>query len=237
MDYLHKLNLMTELIEIGEPPIPLKIKRSARARRYSLRISNKDGAISLTMPKYAALAEAVNFARAQEGWMRKHLAKQLKPLPLVFGRSVLFDGEYRRIEQGTGRAVLFKDGIIYVPGSPDKLTAKLRAYFKTMARERMVAASVHYADILERPIGRVTLRDTRSRWGSCTSEGNLMYSWRLIMAPREVQAYVAAHEVCHLIEMNHSEAYWALVAGIFPDYKAKRAWLKNNGNVLHRYRF
>ncbi len=228
---------MAEQIEIGDPPIPVIIKRSARARRYSLRISNKDGAISLTVPKYAAMAEAMNFAREQEGWMRKHLARQLKPLPLIFGGSVLFDGEYRRIEQGTGRAVRFEDGIIHVPGNADKLTAKLRAYFKTMARERLVAASVHYADMLERPIGRVTLRDTRSRWGSCTSDGNLMYSWRLIMAPREVQAYVAAHEVCHLIEMNHSDAYWTLVAGIYPDYKAKRSWLKNNGSVLHRYQF
>lgn len=234
---MHKLNPMAEQIEIGDPPIPVRIKRSARARRYSLRISTKDGAISLTMPRYAALREAANFAREQEGWMRKHLAKQLKPLPLVFGGSVLFDGEYRRIEPGTGRVVRFADGVLYVPGKADRLAGKLRAYFKTMARERMVNASVHYADMLERPIGRVTLRDTRSRWGSCTSDGNLMYSWRLIMAPRQVQAYVAAHEVCHLIEMNHSDAYWALVAGIFPDYKAKRGWLRLNGSILHRYQF
>lgn len=228
---------MTEHIEIGDPPIPVQIKRSVRARRFSLRISNKDGAISLTVPKYAALSEASQFAREQEGWMRKHLAKQLKPLPLAFGGSVLFDGAYRRIEPGTGRVVRFDDGVLSVPGSSDKMPARLRGYFKTMARERMVTASVHYADLLGKPIGRVSLRDTRSRWGSCTSDGNLMYSWRLIMAPREVQAYVAAHEVCHLVEMNHSEAYWALVAGIFPDYKARRSWLKNNGSVLHRYRF
>jgi predicted metal-dependent hydrolase len=228
---------MAEQIEIGDPPIPVQIKRSARARRYSLRISNKDGAISLTVPKYAAMGDAMAFARAQEGWMRKHLAKQLKPLPLVFGGSVLFDGEYRRIEPQAGRAVRFEDGILYVPGKADKLPAKLRGYFKTMARERMVAASMHYADLLGKPIGRITLRDTRSRWGSCTSDGNLMYSWRLIMAPRPVQAYVAAHEVCHLVEMNHSDAYWALVAGIFPEYKARRGWLKNNGTILHRYMF
>ncbi len=228
---------MAEHIEIGDPPIPVQIKRSARAKRYSLRISNSDGGISLTVPKYAALREAMDFAREQEGWMRKHLAKQLKPLPLGFGGTVLFDGEYRRIEPGTGRAVQFADGVLYVPGTADKLPAKLRGYFKTMARERMVAASVHYADLLGKPIGRITLRDTRSRWGSCTSDGNLMYSWRLIMAPRPVQAYVAAHEVCHLVEMNHSTAYWALVAGIFPEYKTRRSWLKHNGTVLHRYIF
>jgi predicted metal-dependent hydrolase len=227
---------MAEHIEIGDPTIHVKIKRSARARRYSLRVSNTDGAICLTLPKGASLSEAARFAREQEGWMRKHLAKQLKPLSVEFGGTVLFDGEYRQIEPGQGRAVRFQDGVLYVPGSSDKLPAKLRAYFKAMARERMVAASSHYADLLGKPIGRVSLRDTRSRWGSCTSQGNLMYSWRLIMAPRNVQAYVAAHEVCHLVEMNHSTAYWTLVAGIFPDYQIQRNWLKKNGVILHRYR-
>ena len=228
---------MAEQIEIGDPPIPVTIKRSARARRYSLRISNRDGSINLTVPKFAAMGEAMNFARDHEGWMRKHLAKQLKPVPLAFGGSVLFDGEYRRIEQGSGRAVNFSDGALLVPGKPDKMPAKLRAYFKTMARERMVTASVHYADLLQKPIGRITMRDTQSRWGSCTSDGNLMYSWRLIMAPRAVQAYVAAHEACHLIEMNHSDAYWALVARIFPEYKVHRNWLKKNGTLLHQFEF
>lgn len=228
---------MAEQIEIGDPPIPVNIKRSARARRYSLRVSNKDGSISLTVPKFAVMDEALGFAREHEGWMRKHLAKQLKRLPLDFGHSVLFDGEYRRIEHGAGRVVRYENGMLLVPGKSDKVPSKLRAYFKTMARERMVSASIHYADLLETPIGRITMRDTRSRWGSCTSDGNLMYSWRLIMAPKEVQAYVAAHEACHLIEMNHSDAYWALVARIFPDYKARRNWLRKNGTLLHRYKF
>jgi predicted metal-dependent hydrolase len=235
--YKPKLGDMAKQIEIGDPPIPVKIKRSARARRYSLRISSKDGSISLTVPSFAGMNDAMSFAREQEGWMRRHLAKQLKPLPLEFGGSVLFDGSYCRIEPGSGRVVRFEGGVLRVPGIPDKLPAKLRAYFKTMARERMVAASEHYADLLGKPIGRITLRDTRSRWGSCTSDGNLMYSWRLIMAPKDVQAYVAAHEACHLVEMNHSDAYWNLVAGIFPDYKQHRSWLKKNGTLLHRYLF
>ncbi|KAB7615219.1 M48 family metallopeptidase [Amylibacter sp. SFDW26] len=228
---------MVEQIEIGDPAIAVAIKRSARARRYSLRISNKDGSISLTVPKYAVMSEALNFAREHEGWMRKHLAKQLKPLSLQIGGSVLFDGEYRRIEPGTGRIVRFDGEVLQVPGSAEMVPTKLKAYFKAMARERMVSASIHYADLLGKPIGRITMRDTRSRWGSCTSDGNLMYSWRLIMAPKAVQAYVAAHEACHLIEMNHSDAYWALVANVFPDYKTHRSWLKKNGSLLHRYMF
>jgi predicted metal-dependent hydrolase len=175
------------------------------------------------------------FARDQEGWMRKHLAKQLLPIEVFFGETILLDGIAHQIAQGQGRSVVVDDGVIYVPGREDQVVPKLRAYFKTLARERFVAASEHYAGLLGRSIGRVTLRDTRSRWGSCTTNGDLMYSWRLVMAPRAVQDYVAAHEACHLIEMNHSDAYWDLVARISPNYKADRNWLKVNGSLLHQY--
>jgi hypothetical protein len=90
---------------------------------------------------------------------------------------------------------------------------------------------------LGRPYTRITLRDTRSRWGSCASSGALSYSWRLIMAPPEVLDYVAAHEVAHLAEMNHSAAYWAGVARLLPGYEAPRQWLRAHGAGLHRYRF
>ena len=92
------------------------------------------------------------------------------------------------------------------------------------------------SNYLSHKINSITLRDTTSRWGSCTSNGRLMYSWRLVMAPREVQNYVAAHEVCHLIEMNHSNEYWQLVENVFPNYKLNRLWLKTNGNLLHQYK-
>lgn len=224
-------------MDIGTPPIPVIVKRSARARRFSLRISNKTGAISLTVPRFAAMKEAVKFAQEQEGWMRKHLASQIQPEQVALGRRILFDGQYCSIVTGQGRTARFEDGQLFVPGVEAKVGAKLAAYFKTLARERLVGASKHYAGLLGEDIGRVTLRDTRSRWGSCTSDGNLMYSWRLIMAPRSVQNYVAAHEVCHLIEMNHSVAYWDLVESIFPEYKTHRGWLKKNGTLLHRFEF
>ena len=98
-------------------------------------------------------------------------------------------------------------------------------------------ASDHYAAKIGRRVTRVTLRDTRSRWGSCTAEGALMYSWRLVMAPPEVLRYVAAHEVAHLVEMNHSHRFWAVVEGLYPDWQAQRAWLHRHGGALHSLRF
>jgi predicted metal-dependent hydrolase len=226
---------MNDVLMIGDPPITVHLRKNTRAKRYSLRISNKDGKVSLTLPRWSKMSEAEEFARTQEGWMRKHLSRQLKPIPVEFGGRILLDGEKLTISHGAGRTVQVGEGQLLVPGSPAQLAGKLRAFYKTLARERLVTASEHYAGLIGRSIGTVTLRDTRSRWGSCTSDGNLMYSWRLVMAPRHVQDYVAAHEVCHLIEMNHSNAYWALVAGISPNYKSDRQWLKVNGALLHQY--
>nr|WP_325249631.1 SprT family zinc-dependent metalloprotease [Amylibacter sp.] len=225
---------MSETYEIGAPPIAVVLKKSARARRFSLRISNVDGVVSLTMPLRAAKRDALAFAQAQEGWLRQNLSRQPARVHPVFGGMILLDGAEVRLLQGQGRRVILDGAGLHVPGSQDQLAGKLRAYFKTLARDRLAESSERYARLVGRQVSRITLRDTRSRWGSCTSDGNLMYSWRLVMAPRAVQDYVAAHEVCHLVEMNHSAAYWAQVAAIYPDYQAQRQWLRDNGSGLHR---
>lgn len=226
---------MSETYQIGAPPIAVVLKKSARARRFSLRISNVDGVVSLTMPLRAAKRDALAFAQAQEGWLRQHLSRQPERVQPVFGGTILLDGAEVRLLQAQGRRVLLDDTGLHVPGSQDQLAGKLRAYFKTLARDRLADSSERYARQVGRKVSRITLRDTRSRWGSCTSDGNLMYSWRLVMAPPAVQDYVAAHEVCHLVEMNHSAAYWAQVAAIYPNYEAQRQWLRDNGPRLHRF--
>lgn len=228
---------MAEIIHIGTPPIPIMISRSERARRYSLRISNKDGKARLTVPKYSDVDAAIRFAMSQEVWLRKHLAKYTPQKALKVGDILVVEGQELAISAGQGRAVKIQDGRLLVPGRPEQLSAKLRGYLKARARDRLVPLSDHYASKLGQKIGKVTLRDTTSRWGSCTSDKNLMYSWRLILAPPRVLEYVAAHEACHLVEMNHSDRYWALVASIFPDYNEQRAWLRRHGTSLHQIDF
>ena len=105
------------------------------------------------------------------------------------------------------------------------------------ARDDLAAASDFYAAEVGKTYSKISLRDTRSRWGSCSSKGVLMYSWRLIMAPTDVLRYVAAHEVAHLVEMNHSQAFWDVVADVMPDYQVHRKWLRTHGNTLHRVVF
>lgn len=228
---------MVEIVQIGSPPIDVHLRRSTRARRFSLRISNTSGEVSLTMPKRANARAALLFASDNEGWLRQNLEKRPKQVVPVFGGTLLLDGTEVLLQQGTRRSPVLANGILAVAGQEEALGARLRGYLKTRARDRFSVAAQGYAQQLGQEVSRITLRDTRSRWGSCTSDGNLMFSWRLAMAPVPVQNYVAAHEACHLIEMNHSPAYWQLVEQVFPDYKNQRNWLKTNGGLLHRYVF
>ncbi len=221
----------------GDPDIALTLRRSARARRMTLRISRIDGRVTLTLPTRASEREALAFARQKQDWIRAHLADWNGNVPVGPGVALPVEGEMCQITPGAGRSVQMSPGLLAVPGAEDRVPARVLGFLKTRARDRLAAASDHYAARLGRSYSGISLRDTRSRWGSCSSAGRLMFSWRLIMAPPPVLDYVAAHEVAHLAQMNHSPAFWAEVARIHGPYDAPRAWLRNEGNDLHRYRF
>lgn len=219
------------------PPVEITLRRSARARRFSLRVSRLDGRVTLSLPLRAAVAEAMAFARAQEGWIRDTLAQMPVRAAVGLGSVVPVEGRPLRVEPGPGRAVRIIDNALLVPGDPAQAGVRVGAFLKALARERLVAASDRHAARIGRSVTRVTLRDTRSRWGSCAQDGSLMYSWRLIMAPPSVLDYVAAHEVAHMLEMNHSAAFWAVVERLYPGWQGQRRWLHDQGQALHGYRF
>ena len=229
---------MKQLILPGEPPVTVNLRVSARAKRLSLRVSQLDGKVSLTLPRRASLREARAFLAERAQWVRTHLRATPEPRRLAPGGEVLFAGRPHRLLASGGRSARLGDGVITLPtGAPEKTGPRLAALFKAQARARLEAASTRHAGALGRSFSALSLRDTRSRWGSCSPEGRLMYSWRLVMAPPDVLDYVAAHEVAHLAEMNHSPAFWQNVARLCPDYHAPRLWLRNNGALLHAYRF
>ena len=124
-----------------------------------------------------------------------------------------------------------------VPGADSMVVARVKAFLKLQARQRLRESTDYYATVLGKPYGKLTLRDTSSRWGSCSTQGNINYSWRLIMAPPTVLKYVVAHEVAHLVQMNHSPQFWAVVERLYPNYANDRDWLKNHGEELHCYQF
>ncbi|MQY42500.1 DUF45 domain-containing protein [Epibacterium sp. SM1969] len=219
----------------GDPPIPLTLRRSARARRISLRVSALDGRVTLTLPERLKQDAALEFAAEKEDWIRSHLARQPDQIVVGFGVELPIDGTPRQVVAASGRRVVLDVDQVAVPQAAPGRT--LQRYLRELARDRLVEASDHYARKLGRDYSRITLRDTRSRWGSCSSDGALMYSWRLIFAPPDVLRYVAAHEVAHLAEMNHSQAFWDQVTQLFGNYEPARQWLHQNGSALHRYRF
>ncbi|WP_421701254.1 M48 family metallopeptidase [Aliiroseovarius sp.] len=222
----------------GEPEVEVVLKPSPRARRLSLRVSRLDGRVTMSVPRGASRREAVRFAQERADWIRGHLADRpvdLRPQP---GGTVLFEGREVSLVAAGGRSAKLAGEEIHLPlSAPEKTGARLAALFKALARDRLAVASDRYAAQVGRSYTGLTLRDTRSRWGSCSSRGGLMYSWRLIMAPPAVLDYVAAHEVAHLVHMDHSPAFWAQVERICPDYAPHRAWLREHGAELHRYRF
>jgi predicted metal-dependent hydrolase len=197
----------------GPPPLDITLRRSARARRFSLRVSRLDGRVTLSLPPGAREAEAMAFARQQESWIRRALADLPSPAPVGLGAQIAVEGRLLRLESGPGRLVRIEGDSLLIPGNPAQAGVRAGAFLKHLARDRLTEASDRYAQMIGRP-----------------------YS-RLVMAPPAVLDYVAAHEVAHLAQMNHSPAFWAVVARLVPGYAAHRRWLKLHGQALHGPRF
>ena len=221
----------------GQMGVSLILRRSARARRFSLRVSRLDGRVTLSMPLHARESEALAFAALQADWIRRAQAGAAAPVQVGFGSVIPFAGRALTLTPANLRAPRAEDGLLLVPPDPARVAIRVQSWLKLQARNRLHAATDHYAGALGQRCTAITLRDTRSRWGSCAPGGAIMYSWRLIMAPPAVLEYVAAHEVAHLAEMNHSPAFWAVVRRLMPGYELHRRWLKRDGNALHRYVF
>ncbi|MCF2869573.1 M48 family metallopeptidase [Octadecabacter sp. G9-8] len=228
---------MGVLILEGNPPVEVLLRRSARARRLSLRISRLDGRATLTLPNRVPDREGMAFVREREDWLRKHISAIEPEVRVALGGTVLFEGAELPLIAGDVKRAKLVDGALVLPDDPAMVGKRVAAFMKLRARDALADASDRYAAALGRSYNRISLRDTRSRWGSCSSNGDLMYSWRLIMAPRDVLDYVAAHEVAHLQHMDHSDRFWGVVDQLFPNHKACRAWLRTQGGTLHRVRF
>lgn len=222
----------------GPEELEITLRRSAQARRLSLRVSGLDGTVTLTLPPRVAAAEGLAFARERADWIAQALARVPQVARVAPGAALPVEGALRRVDPAPGRGpVRLGADTLMVPGDPAQAGARVAAFLKALARDRLAAAVDRHAGALGRAPTGLTLRDTRSRWGSCTAAGGLMFNWRLVMAPPAVLDYVAAHEVAHLAEMNHSPRYWAVVARLLPGYEAPRRWLKAHGSALHGWRF
>jgi predicted metal-dependent hydrolase len=232
----------TLVVNHGSQFFTIKLRRHRRARRYTLRIHPTDRAAILTMPPRGTIVEAREFAKMHGGWIAARLGRLPKAAPFQPGTVIPLRGVLHRIvhragERGTVWTETRDSGekILCVAGDPEFTDRRVHDYLKREARKDLHKASLEYAGELGVRVRRVSIRDQSSRWGSCTSAGSLSFSWRLILAPPFVLDYLAAHEVAHLIEMNHSARFWRVVGRICPSVERAKRWLDTHGNDLHRY--
>ncbi|WP_374444027.1 M48 family metallopeptidase [Stella sp.] len=221
--------------------LPIRLKVHPRASRIVLRVDPQDAAVDLVVPRGVRLAEAVEFARSKGDWIRRRIEALPPRVPFADGSTIPVLGFERRIRHRGPRCrdargvVWLEPGELHVVGEEAHLPRRVADWLKLHARDDFTRRARQFAAETGRPLRRVTVRDTRSRWGSCAVDGSLSFSWRLVHAPRFVIDYVVAHEVAHLSEMNHGHRFWAVVDRLVPDIDRPRAWLRDNGGSLLRY--
>ncbi|HET9717163.1 MAG TPA: SprT family zinc-dependent metalloprotease [Pseudolabrys sp.] len=219
----------------------IRLRRRKQARRYTLRIHSASREVVLSLPPRGSLKQAHEFALKNAAWIATRLRRLPDAVPFAHGVRVPLRGIEHRIDHradARGAVWIEKHGcehLICVAGGEAHLSRRVRDFLKREARHDLTFASHSASDALGVRIRRVSVRDQTSRWGSCSSTGVLSYSWRLILAPSFVLEYLAAHEVAHLIEMNHSRRFWCLVERICPHVSRAKAWLDAHGSDLHRY--
>jgi predicted metal-dependent hydrolase len=217
---------------------PLTIRVSSRARRLSLRVDATQRSIELVLPRRAAIETAFGFVAAHRGWIAARVAALPPVLSLGDGATIpLFGAPHRirRVLDPAAAPVTIADGEIRVRGEPAHVPRRVRDHLIALAKRDFSARARALADRLGKSVTRVGVRDPKSRWGSCSSRGALSFSWRLVFAPEAVIEYVVAHEVAHLVEMNHSPRFWRVVASLVPDSAAPRAWLRRHRLELLAY--
>jgi predicted metal-dependent hydrolase len=204
----------------------------------ALRIDAQDAAVDLVLPPRTSLPRALSFLEANRQWLEDKLAALPPWIAFAEGAEVPVMGvphRVRHLPKSRGRgAVWMEAGEIRIAGEAEHLPRRLRDFLRELARHEMGERARRLAAEIGRSVGRVTVRDTVTRWGSCSADGNLAFSWRLILAPEAVLHYVVAHEVAHLVEMNHGRRFWRLVRKLAPEADAQRLWLGRNRDRLLR---
>ena len=229
-------------VAVGADVYPIRVRRHPQARRYTLRIQAATREVVLTMPPRGSLREARDFAERHGGWIAARLKRLPEVVTFAHGTLVPLRGvdhriDHRRGARGTVWSEVGSDGVrvLCVAGQAPHLDRRIGDFLRREARADLQAATGRYAAALGLSFKRITVRDQSSRWGSCSTTGVLSFSWRLILAPPYVLDYLAAHEVAHLVELNHSPRFWRLVRRLDPDFERAKRWLDVHGTDLHRY--
>jgi predicted metal-dependent hydrolase len=228
------------ILALAEREVPLHVRESARARRITLRVDATTESIELVLPKRVSLSAGLRFLDSRRDWVAASLAEMPTRIVFADGAIVPVLGTPHRIrhlgERCPGaRTVDIEAGEIRVVGAAPHVARRVRDHLVALARQELGRRAHALAARIDRRVTRISVRDTTSRWGSCSSSGALAFSWRLILAPEAVLDYVVAHEVAHLAEMNHGPRFWRVVESLAPGAARQRRWLSRNRARLLRY--
>ncbi len=218
----------------------VRIKHSKRAKRVALRLDAKEGVVNLVVPPRMKLERALNFARKHEAWVKKTLSAIPPPITYQDGAVIPLNGKKRVLEIDYDKdlkrtSIVMNDDKIQISTNKENPTSRIERFIKSYARKELTSLTRAKAKKIGKPVSSVSVRDTKSRWGSCSDSGKISYSWRLIFAPTAAMDYVVAHEVSHLVHMDHSNSFWNLCRELSVDFLEGQYWMRNNGNLLLRY--
>jgi predicted metal-dependent hydrolase len=226
----------SELLAIDGQEVEVKLRLNPRARRLIVKVHPSTGEVTVVAPSQRALDRALAFAKGETRWIAQQLARIPKPVPFLHGAKIPYRGEDHLIVAGEGLVARHEDrALISIGGRAEHAPRRMTDFLKREARKLLDARTRDFAARIGATVRRVSVRDTASRWGSCSTGKNISYCWRLIMAPDFVADYVVAHEVAHLKEMNHGPRFWRLVRELVGDVETPQLWLRKNGTALHRY--
>lgn len=228
--------LSTGRSELSFGDYPLVVRRSRQARRMRLSVDPRSGAITLSLPWRAALKPALEWVGEQRPWVEAALQKIPRARPIRPGGTFPFEGEELLVDwrEGLPRAIRHEPGRLIFGGPGDAIASRVLGWAKRRAHETLARETHEVAALAGVTVGRIGIGDPRARWGSCAANGDIRYSWRLIMAPAFVRRSTVAHEVAHRVHMDHSPAFHALAARLHGDDPNRaRAWLRAHGSALH----
>ncbi|SDH10845.1 M48 family metallopeptidase [Roseospirillum parvum] len=229
--------MIFEPLVIDGHTLPVRLRTHPKSRRLTLRLAADGASLNVVAPPGLKAAEIRRFLDTHRPWIAERLGRLAPRVPFAEGSLIPLLGVPHRVVHAptARRGVWTADGQIHISGHPEHLPRRLADWLRAQARAEITPRVHQMAARLGKTPGRITLRDPTSRWGSCAANGNLAFSWRLILAPDYVLAYVVAHEVAHLAHLNHGPRFHTTVRQLIANPTPARQWLKTHGPTLHRF--
>lgn len=215
----------------------IKVTKSLRAKKLTLRIDTQNRMPVLTVPRFCSTKRALEFVKSHQGWIYASLAKIPQACNFEAGNKFSLFGKIYEVKHNPDLrgGVFIQNEFIMVSGSPEFLNRRVKDFIKQYAKDNFTTLSHQIATKIDCKVHNICIKDTKSRWGSCSSRSNINYNWRIALAPEFVIEYLVAHEVSHLKHQDHSADFWNCVKNLCPQFKEGRDWLQKHGKDLYLY--